>query len=216
MSESERRRVRLTVELTFHNNRSQKVLFARSEPDPENRPFFIVLSLASFVNEDEENFSRSLLSFSRGKDVSGVRCYLVSTSPLSHPTFPVSLQHIYSAMDTLWITGNLSILLIHSHHSRPKSNNISKYLWDLLWLLCGLGGPGSPGSWSEPGRLTLTKFVTDSIPRNVNKQLVAARERWSRPQRTRLRCLIVVTTLADGPVHKSVLLLLSYHQPSRA
>ena len=56
-------------------------------------------------------------------------------------------------------------------------------------------GPLRP--WSEPEiPRARTKFVTDSIWRNVNKQLEAARE--MEPRRTRLRCLIVVTTLADG------------------
>ena len=55
-------------------------------------------------------------------------------------------------------------------------NNIYKYLGDLL--CCGWSVPGSLGTWSALARDTraLTKFVTDSIWRNVNKQLEAARE----------------------------------------
>ena len=67
-------------------------------------------------------------------------CYLVSTSPLSRPAFPVSLEHIYSAIDTPW---NLScILVIHWHQSLSTLNNIYKYTGDLL--CAGWPVPGSP------------------------------------------------------------------------
>ena len=100
-------------------------------------------------------------------------CYLVSTSPLSRPAFPVSLEHIYSAIDTPW---NLScILVIHWHQSLSTLNNIYKYTGDLLCAGWPVPGPLRP--WSEPEiPRARTKFVTDSIWRNVNKQLEAARE----------------------------------------
>ena len=103
----------------------------------------------------------------------------------------MSLQHIYSAIDTPW---NLSILVIHWHQSLSTLNNIYKYLGDLLCRVVSARLPRDLVSARDTR--ALTNFVTDSIWRNVNKQLEAAREMES--LRTQLHCLIVVTTLADG------------------
>ena len=84
--------------------------------------------------------------------------------------------------------------MIHWHQSLSTLNNIYKYLGDLLCWVVSTGLPRDLVSARDTR--ALTNFVTDSIWRNVNKQLEAAREMES--LRTQLHCLIVVTTLADG------------------
>ena len=84
--------------------------------------------------------------------------------------------------------------MIHWHQSLSTLNNIYKYLGDLLCRVVSARLPRDLVSARDSR--ALTNFVTDSIWRNVNKQLEAAREMES--LRTQLHCLFVVTTLADG------------------
>lgn len=109
-------------------------------------------------------------------------CYLVSTWPLSHPAFPVSLQHIYSAIDTPW---NLSILVIHWHRSLSTLNNIYKYLWDLLcagwphWPVAGV-----PGDLVRARDTRTSDKVCYWQHLEKCKQTIRGRQREMEPQRT--------------------------------